>query len=174
MITIIWHHLSFLHVFLMLPSDILPSLLFFLIFECSLVVIYNQGEFRVGLLQPILSWYVGFRHCRCSPHLWFVNSGSWAYCTVKISWAPTWWDCPDKNRFFKSWLAEWPGTGEYDHWVGKWYLLFIMVMKVELNWDLVDSVVMWMVVCFIWASGFQTLACISIIQCRCWVPPQSS
>ena len=103
-----------------------------------------------------------------------MNSGSWTYCTVKTSWVPAWSDYPDKKRFFKSWLAEWPGTGEYDHWVEKWYLLFIMVMKVELTQEaLVDSVVLWMVVCFIGASGFQSLACMGILSTGAGSPQSS-
>lgn len=91
---------------------------------------------------------------------WIMNI---LYC--ETSWVPAWSDYPDKNRFFKSWLAEWSGRGEHDHWVEKWYLLFIMVMKVELTQEApVDSVVLWSVICFNRASGFQSLACISSIS----------
>ena len=49
-----------------------------------------------------------------------------------------------------------------------------MVMKVELTQEaLVDSVVLWMVVCFIGASGFQSLACMGILSTGAGSPQSS-
>ena len=49
-----------------------------------------------------------------------------------------------------------------------------MVMKVELTQEaLVDSLVLWMVVCFMGASGFQSLACIGILSTGAGSPQSS-